>query len=421
MNPGDNNPLNNAGATGTTPGSAPLDFTTPAGNSSVNSGLSMADSMAVAQDNLTSAGMAAPDAGKDALGLDQISSIDPTASMAASDQPLVPAAPVPGSIGSVTSVPPLETPAEPADLGLGGAGAGSAGAGAVPAGVVPTGTTPVGAAPTNPFVDMPAATIADGAGGVGSALPTSNPMMDAPKANEPVQPYNPFAAQPGAMATSSSSNIPDALQPPVEKFTGDAGSGKPKSSVLTIILGGLALIFAVTTAIFVVLWMQAKETATGGPIVIPPLDNEPVQDTLALMTCSRDDGVGEGIEGFADLQSMNHLVTVNFKNDDLASIELANGFGFATPEAAEAMRPYFESDVALIESLGGQLGIEPVTAEFTIDGYTVSERLVGTPDKLIGDYLPRFMLTADATGNIDKSLEAVKANYEASGFACQVE
>ncbi len=409
MNPGENNPSNNAGAAGVTPGSAPLDFTAPAGNSSVNSGLSMADSMAAAQDNLTSAGMAAPDTGNDALGLDQISSIDPTASMAASDQPLVPAAPVPGSIGSVTSVPPLPTVDMTTDTaGLGGTNS------ATTAPAAASNSAPS----TNPFADTPATTIAEGAGGVGSALPSNNPVVA--KASEPVQPYNPFAAQPGAMPASSSSEIPDALQPQVEKFSGDAG-GK-KSNLLTLILGGLALIFAVTTVIFVVLWMQAKDNVSGGnPIIIPPIDEKPIEDTLAIMTCSRDDGVGEGIEGFPEIQSMNHLVTANFKNETLSSLELANGFSFATPEAAEAMRGYFDSELALVADMGVQMGIEPITAEFNIDGYTVSERFAATPEKLIGDYIRTFMLTANAEGALDYGLEAIKANYEASGFVCQVE
>lgn len=408
MNPGENNPLNNAGAAGVTPGSAPLDFTAPTGNSSVNSGLSMADSMAAAQDNLTSAGMAAPDTGNDALGLDQISSIDPTASMAASDQPLVPAAPVPGSIGSVTSVPPLPTVDMTTDTsGLGGT-----------SGTAATAPSATSVSSTNPFANTPATTIADGAGGVGSALPSNN--STAPKAGEPVQPYNPFAAQPGAMPTSSSSDIPDALQPQVEKFSGNTG-GK-KSNLLTLILGGLALIFAVTTIIFVVLWMQAKDNVgSGNPIIIPPIDDKPIEDTLAIMTCSRDDGVGEGVEGFPEIQSMNHLVTANFKNDTLSSIELANGFSFATLEAAEAMRGYFDAELAMIADMGVQMGIDPVIAEFNIDGYTISERFVATPEKLVGDYIRTFMLEANAEGVLDDRLEAIKANYEANGFACQVE
>ena len=118
---------------------------------------------------------------------------------------------------------------------------------------------------------------------------------------------------------------------------------------------------------------------------------------------------------------MNHLVTANFKNDMLSSIELANGFSFATPEAAEAMRGYFDAELAMIADMGVQMGIDPVTAEFNIDGYTISERFVATPEKLVGDYIRTFMLEANAEGALDDGLEAIKANYEANGFACQVE
>ena len=398
MNPGENNPLNNTGASAT-PGSAPLDFTTPAADTNADAGLSMADSVSMAQDNLTSAGMAAPDTNNNAVGLDQISSIDPTATMAAaSDQPLVPAAPVPGSIGSVTSVPPLNPTPEVTDP------------------TTPAETTPTPAS-TNPFANKPAATIAEGAGGVGSALPTDKPDI---AATEPAQPYNPFATQPGAMPASSSTDIPDALQPPVEKFSD--GGAKPKTNLLTLALGGLAVLFAVTTIIFLVLWIQAKDSAgSGNPIVISPIDDDPVGDTLSLLSCSRDDDAAAASAVFPEVQAVSHLVTANFKNDNLSSIELANGYSFATVEAAEAMRGYFEAEMANFVTIGEQLGIEPITAEFTIDGFTISEKMVSSEEKLMGDYLNVFMLPAAADGGVHGFIDAVVDNYEANGFICQVD
>ena len=88
--------------------------TAPAASDALNTdgmtginGLSMADSLASAQDNLTAAGNATADT-PNAIGLDEISAAKPEAEMASPmEEPLTPAAPVPGSIGSVTSVPPL--------------------------------------------------------------------------------------------------------------------------------------------------------------------------------------------------------------------------------------------------------------------------------------------------------------------------
>lgn len=74
-----------------------------------DTGATMADTFAAAQDNLTAAGLAST-THSDAVGLDQIAESDPNRSWnkpSDSDKPLEPAAPVPGSIGSVTSVPPL--------------------------------------------------------------------------------------------------------------------------------------------------------------------------------------------------------------------------------------------------------------------------------------------------------------------------
>ena len=95
MNPEENNINSNP----TTPGG-----TNPAGG---DNDLTMADGLASAQDNLTSAGLAAStDDG--IMDLNQLGATAPEAVMTPPiDDPLVPAAPVPGSIGSVTSVPPV--------------------------------------------------------------------------------------------------------------------------------------------------------------------------------------------------------------------------------------------------------------------------------------------------------------------------
>ena len=85
-----------------------------------DSGATMADSFAAAQDNLTAAGLASSTP-SNAIGLDQIAETDPErrwGDTTDDNKPLEPAAPVPGSIGSVTSVPPLSEDRYAPDLDL---------------------------------------------------------------------------------------------------------------------------------------------------------------------------------------------------------------------------------------------------------------------------------------------------------------
>ena len=154
MNPEDQNPTTNPAApagpapdptAGTTP-TAPATPTTPAASDApADAALSPADSLAAAQESLTAAANAAaagpdPIAAADAVAAsattpDPVTTPDPAPTTPADpttpdtsdtsvtdadtaaiiDEPLVPAAPVPGSIGSVTSVPPVADPAATAD------------------------------------------------------------------------------------------------------------------------------------------------------------------------------------------------------------------------------------------------------------------------------------------------------------------
>lgn len=398
MNPGENNPSTNTGA-GMTPGAAgvaggdspaatptstpsPLDLTNVGAPSAPETGLSMADSLASAQDNLTSAGMAAQSMQTDAIGMDQITATAPSATMATPDEPLVPAAPVPGSIGSVTSVPPL-APTDPTAQGM-------------------------------TFTTTETVTAA--------TAPVAQPVMDAGQPAAPATgveqpaaaPYNPFATN-----QTSSSNVPTALQPPVEKFSPKGEGKKPSMNMLTLILGGLAVLFAVTTIIFVVLWQQAAN-AKKEVVYLPPVSDTPVSDAVALLSCSREEQVTEGSEAFAGLQSMSHAVTASFKNDELGAVELTNGYVFMNDEAAGAMREFFDGQMVSLGALGNELGVTPIEASFDISGSVVTENLKAEANQLVGGYVTHFMLDG-GTGTVDGNLENVRAVYEGQGFTCSVE
>lgn len=326
MDPTQNTPTPEA--TGTTPaGTTPeaLDFTGGANS------LSMADSLASAQDNLTSAGMAAKDAGNAALGLDQISSGDPTATMDRPDEPLIPAAPVPGSIGSVTSGPAVADPvAAVAPV-------------TEPAAAAPTAATEAPATtPYNPF----AATTEAQAAPAAAAAPV--PQASAPD-----------------MTQASSSNVPTALQPKTSKFSMKIGQ---KSSALTWILGIAAAIFAIAAVVFLVLWIMSKDN--GKIVYVPnvPVRPDPVETS---MICVMDRAAGEE-DGMEGLNGIYSTVTLNYSDDVLTNYGVLARYNFDSAEQAEASRTLFATMVTLFAAVGAGNGETPLSASYDVADNTVS-------------------------------------------------
>ena len=195
MNPEDNNLNPNPGMPGAGMTNDPLSGT---------GGLNMADGLASAQDNLTSAGLAASTGGG-VMDLNQLGATAPEAVMTPPiDEPLIPAAPVPGSIGSVTSVPPVN-------------------AGAVDV--------------------MP--------------MDTPSPVAGTPVAEPAPAPYNPFAA-PQPTATSASNQPAGTAPNPAFQPAVPPKKSKMQMSPLVIALGIISAILLVTTIVFVVLYINAK-------------------------------------------------------------------------------------------------------------------------------------------------------------------
>lgn len=286
-----------------TPGA--LDFT---GNSA--NGLSMVDSLASAQDNLTSAGMAANDAGNTTLDLSQLGSSDPQATMNRPEEPLVPAAPVPGSIGSVTSGP--ATAADPA---------------ATPA------VADAAAAPYNPFAS------------------TAVPQTQQPVANQAAQ-----VSQPD-MSQTSSTNVPTALQPKTSKFSMKG----VKSSMLTWILGIAAGVFAIATIVFMVLWIQGmgNEKIVYVPNTVRP---EPVQ-TSATCVMEREAGAEDGMEGLMGIAS---TVNLDFMDDSLTNYDVLARYTFGEAAQAEASRSLFATMVSLFSAVDTSGENSPLSASYNV-------------------------------------------------------
>lgn len=404
MNPNENNPLAPTGTGAAASGAAPapsstvpssVDFTNPSALNTNTSSLAMDDTVATASaTEPTADGAAAPGA---------------DGNMTVSAQPLTPADPVPGSIGSVTSVPPL-APAEPTDVsaGMGAAPAtadASTGIGAMDA---TSTTTSSNNGMTNPF----------------ASTATASATVDT-AASKPVQPYyNPFARTQGGSQPTSSTNVPPALQPQTEKFSekmGAAGKGTKKSGNLMTLLGWLlAAVFAVAAVVFAIMWINADGKEKIVYVKPDPEPGQNVEQTTGTLSCTQDLGA-EQIEGVANLTNHSRELAATFTNDQLDTMSLLNVYTFVDNAAAEAARPYFDAQSNWYAEVATNLSVEPVAITTTVEDAVLNYDLTVGASSLVGDYVGSFLLTMGEDGSVDKSTDGVKRAYEAAGFICVME
>lgn len=476
MNPDGTNPSTNTGAGATSDSGAgavvppALDFT-----SSDTTNLSMADSLASAADNLTSAGMAAKTPDNGSIGLGQIGASDPSATMERPDEPLVPAAPVPGSLGSVTSGPAVASSDNAAGFGastdatMGGYGASGTNAGGLgTSGSAATnsfggnastfgGTTSAGTGVgttssaggygvTSGFGATAGASTAPTTAGFG-ATPTTNNMSGVAAAGAPAgtagsavsgaaggvpagtnEPYNPFAKMGAGSAAgvqgglganktaqTSSMNVPMGSQPATEKFSAKLSNAK-KPSLLTVILAILAAVSLVMAIVFAVLWQQAE--ANKKVTYVPPItDDNNVNQTVAMVTCAKDLGM-DGADVLAGLTNHSLVAKVNFANDQLSSVAMLNRYTFIDNAAAEASRGYFDGVTDWYNVLAGNLGVAAIATSFEVVDVTANYNVEAVPEQLVGDYIGVFGLAAGEDGSVDGSRGNIQAIYEANGYVC---
>jgi len=408
MNPNENNPNSPMGAGGVAPGAgAPLDFTNP--STLENSGLGGAPAGDVQS-------MSTPDTASTNIDGTMNGNISPTTM-----PPLTPAEPVPGSIGSVTSVPPLAP--EPMDVGALG------------------GNATAGATSSN----MP----------VMGQAPDSKPAAGS---NESPY-YNPFlrnsvnttagentTSAPAAATTSpapmaSNAPVPPVMQPKAEdkfaeRLKKNAGAKKP-SNVMTLLGWLLAVLFAVVAIVMGILWWGEKNKKPQ-VIYVPANDQDENQDpdggndngddenpgvvgNVAVLKCTMESGVeGEEMPGL--ISGVSDMVT-NYGENGLADMSLNVGYVFTDADAAAASKP----TVDLVDAALAGVMAAPETGYFThgvsqvdnVVNFSVSaDAATIVNDAALADML-RIPTTEDGTRNTN--VDAVREVYEAEGFVCTTE
>lgn len=360
MNPENNNLTPNPGAPGAGLPNDPLNTASP-------NGLTMSDGLASAQDNLTSAGLAATtDAG--VMDLNQLSSTAPEAVMTPPiDEPLVPAAPVPGSIGSVTSVPPINpdptvAPVAPAD---------------------PAATTDP-TAPTTPVAEPAPA------------------------------PYNPFAQTapaPSATATSEPTApgmVPNpAFQPAVPPKT------KMKLSPLTLGLAIAAGVLLIVAIVVTILYIHAINNPK--IVYVPQTPSEESNARIEMLTCSRE----TDFAGYAGLEYPaigSQTMVASYTNNTLRAVSMDYAMRFADENEANLAQANFAAEQAdVFNTIANSFSVN-----YNVDGGNLDVEILSGRDTLTDDDAATLMYGL-GNANASVSLDAVRNLYESAGYTCSAE
>lgn len=347
MNPDNNNP--------TAPGADAPD-----------TGLSMADGLSSAQDNLTSAGLAATDGSSSIMGLDAIGASVPEAVMAPPvEEPLIPAAPVPGSIGSVTSVPPLDAdpsaavpPVPPADL--------------------------AGGAPADPVA----------------------PVADTTAEQPAAAPYNPF------MQSSTAESQPAPAAPVAEPAAMPVAAPKSKPNLVTIIALAMDVVLLIATIVFAVLFVKAnnKKPET---VYVPSGTGTTVVEQETL-TCERETDFAKYID-FANSAPGMQTLTANYDDDELSSLTIGYEMHFADEATADTALASFNAEQnELLAAIENSFGVDS-----SIKDGDLNISIVSGSDTLT-DANAALLMYGLGNEQASVSASAVRALYESAGYTCKL-
>ena len=427
MNPEDQNPTTNPAAP--TAGSSPNPSTTPdspadsATLSSDSTTLSPADSLAAAQENLTAAANAA--------AADATVTSDPTATSTSStvsdpalanpsdptvtadtgmsnstvtsadttaiiDEPLVPAAPVPGSIGSVTSVPPAAdaTTATPTDNAF------AAAAAAEPA-----------ATPFNPFT-QPAEPIASSTNPISTTDSSSTPdpfsPTDSAPTMDPISSTNPTPAA----STDSLNPIFQPAQPGATSAPHAAKKPAVRPQFLTLILGIVAGVFLTATIVLAILYINALNNQE---IVYYPQATEP-ESTTETLSCTQTLDLAY-LAGSPTPVNGNRLVTATYTDDALIAMSVNYDATYNNDVDANTARANLEAaQVALVNTPESSF-----VATYSVNGATMSADLQSVDDFLTND-AAETLLFGSISGNPDAMTRAgLETTLTQAGATCTVE
>lgn len=363
MNPEENNPLANPGVPNFGVPNNPTNF--PVNDQFTNDNLSMAG------DSLTAAGMAAAPTAPRPVSFNQIDApAEENSGFTPVEEPLVPADPVPGSIGSVTSVPPAEplaNPFAPADN--------------APSGAMPAPEVQPQAAPYNPF-----------------SQPAASEPATQPAASEPTKPF----------MTPAKDTINPAFQPAPAPV-------KPKSmrsmNPLTAILAIACALLLISTITFAALFINAKNNPK--VVYVPSVSDGESNSQIQFLSCTREEDQSPLTNGAYPVPAVRTF-SLTYSGDKLKSISDEYQITFNTEEDAVAGRDIFSNTTAATLPT-------PSDVQYNINGNVLDITIVPNGDPLTDD-IARAYLYGDSADARATSLDVVRNFFEVdNGLTCTVE
>lgn len=419
MNPADNNSNINPG-TGDSSGFGATSSTGGAASFTVGDTMGAAGGGTQVDGAKTDAGSTGTQSGDNAMTMDSMQ-----------EAPFVPAAPAPGSIGSVTSGPAVPNlAAAVAPTGVDGSAAfapvsdanvGMQAAGDNTFATQSASEASAGSAAFNPFATTPA-TGAAAANGMATPNNTSATAIGATLPNTVADPMNTGvaqnAAQAGANPQSAQGAQPTMPSPFEARMSNLAAKGaKPmgkNSNLLTIILAGVGVIAIIAAITFCVLWQQAVANPEIRYVPTPSVGEE----GASSMTCTRMYGAGE-IGGMENLVSAEASLKLNFQNNELQSSNLYTVYNFVDPAAAEAANA--GTFAAMVSSMalnsdGGDVIVSTSSQplENRVEYREDTDITLMSNEQANGRDLPQA-----EDGSLQKNRGDVEAYYTARGWTCK--
>lgn len=404
MNPEDNNPLTNPGAPA--PGMDPTSnsassFGASNGYVAPEMGASFAVQGGATTPDLNSIGEVVNNGFE---STDTTLEPTPADTSVPTDEPLVPAAPVPGSIGSAISAPPATAaPAEPVAAPAFSASAPTMGSGPMPAPAVAPQVT--GNTATNPAAAAQPTPAVSGFTPFSSAASTTNPATSQASAPTAIP-----TAKTTAPASPAAPGINPAFQP-AAKPKKPAFSFKLGSKRTSIILLIAAAIFMVATVVMAVLYFQA---ANKPPKIV--YTQNPEQNQTAnreVLQCSGQDNFGYLVGSEAPITGTRNL-TAGYINGALSGLTVSFSIPFPDEGLAVAGKDALALEQAtLLSNIG-----ESFISNYWVYGNT-AEAIISTKAGFENKDAIMFLygLTDSETST---DLETLQEKYESEGLTCEV-
>lgn len=372
MNPEDNNPLTNSGIPNL--GASPA----PADSSDLTSPIST-DLSAVS--------------GLDGITTDSAPAENPFAPPTI-EEPLVPAAPVPGSIGSVTSVPADVAPAPTNPLSPSPSDPLDTAASSAPA-----------QAPYNPF-SQPSATSNEQTTPV--AAPTTAPGSASTTPHASSASTATPVASPNPTPTSMPASAPT-MAPPVQPTVAPKMKKPAGSNTLTILLAAIAVLGVIAAIVFAVLYFKALDNPK--VVYVPSISEDNTDDSMQILTCTKSSDFNYLI-GYDHEVIGNVAVVADYTNDKLSSIEFNYDATLDNEGDANVARDNFAASFNTQGVLVGEQAIEGSTMKSTY-------KLIEGTD--LTDSVAQGLIYGEGAVDQDLSISGVEAHYVASGFNCSTE